>query len=219
MPVFKMRRFYRKILKILFFGLCMICVRWWTNFNLPFPCNIMSLRSCVKPHIHEHAEWFANRSWTVCEPNTRMCGRDYESALRHLWIGHIPFTKNQNLSVFWTNTKRTGCAGCLFHAPGVLCSPQVGGKLINRAPLMHHKRMAQHVSDTLVYTKLYTAERQSSTTEETHIFSAHTTKLLTALHGEIQNPGLPKERKEYLYKKMRPFVNKHTQNVLCPKPT
>ncbi len=48
------------------------------------------------------------------------------------------FAANQNLLLFCTNTKRTGCAGCPFHAPGVLCSSQVRGKLINRAPLMHH---------------------------------------------------------------------------------
>ncbi len=70
------------------------------------------------------------------------------------------------------NTKRTGCAECPFHAPGVLCSPQVRGKLINRAPLMRRMRTAQCVCGTvrmrrsayaaqcvcgaLVYTKLNT---------------------------------------------------------------
>ncbi len=43
-----------------------------------------------------------------------------------------PFPANQNLSVFCANTKITGYAECSFHVPGVLCSPQVRGKLINR---------------------------------------------------------------------------------------
>ncbi len=50
---------------------------------------------------------------------------------------------------FCANTKRTGCAECLFHAMGVACLPQVRGKLINRAPLTHRLR-----SGELVYTKL-----------------------------------------------------------------
>ncbi len=45
---------------------------------------------------------------------------------------------------FCTNTKRTGCARCPFHALGVLCSLQVREKLINRAPLTRHTRTAQH---------------------------------------------------------------------------
>ncbi len=43
--------------------------------------------------------------------------------------------------------QRTGCAGCLFHAPGVLCLPQVHRKLINRAPGQR---------GALMYTKLNT---------------------------------------------------------------
>ncbi len=46
----------------------------------------------------------------------------------------IPFAMNQNLSVFYTNTKRTGWAGCPFHALGVLHSPQVRGKLTCQWP-------------------------------------------------------------------------------------
>ncbi len=78
----------------------------------------------------------------------------------HKWFAYslpqtvrLQFAANQNLSVFCTNTKRTGCAGCSFHAPGVLCSPQARGKLINRAPNMCHMRMAQCVSSVLVYTR------------------------------------------------------------------
>ncbi len=109
----------------------------------------------LKPHIHMCAEWFANHLRTVCEPNARMCAHDCEPALCHLWTVRIPFAENQNLSVFCTNRKRTRCSGCTFHAPGVLCSPQVRRKLINRAPLMRRIRMTQRVSGTLVYTKLY----------------------------------------------------------------
>ncbi len=90
----------------------------------------------------------------VREPNTRMCGWDCEPALHHPWMVRISFAANRNLSVFCANTKRTGCAGCPFLALGVLCSPQVHGKSINRAPLMRRMQMVQRVSGALVYTKL-----------------------------------------------------------------
>ncbi len=64
-----------------------------------------------------------------------MCGRDCKPALHHPRMARIPFPANRNLSVFCANTKKTGCAGCPFHAPDVLCSPKVRKKLINRAPL------------------------------------------------------------------------------------
>ncbi len=35
----------------------------------------------LKPCIHEHAEWFENRSQMVREPNVRTCGWDCEPAL------------------------------------------------------------------------------------------------------------------------------------------
>ncbi len=90
-----------------------------------------------------------NGSRMVCEPNASMCGQDCKPALRRPQMVHIPFTKNRNLSVFCANTKRTGCAGCPFYAPGVLCSPQVCGKLINRAPLTRRMRTAQRVNKAL----------------------------------------------------------------------
>ncbi len=93
--------------------------------------------ACLKLRIHERAKWLANHSRTVREPNERMCGRDCEPVLHHPQMARIPFTTNRNLLVFCANTKRTGCAGCPFHAPGVLCSPLVCGKLINRAPHMN----------------------------------------------------------------------------------
>ncbi len=64
----------------------------------------------VKPRILERAEWFANCSQTVRKPNARMCGWDCEIALRRPQTVCILFTTNQNLSVFCSNTKRTGCA-------------------------------------------------------------------------------------------------------------
>ncbi len=44
---------------------------------------------------------------------------------------------------------------CPFHAPGVLCSPQVYGKLINPVPLMCGAQMAQRVNGVLVYIQSY----------------------------------------------------------------
>ncbi len=92
----------------------------------------------------------------VCEPNTHMCGWDCEPLLHHPQTVHIPFTANCNWSIFCANIKRTGCAGCPFHASGVLSSPQVRQKLINHAPNTHRTRTAQCVSGTLVYTRFNT---------------------------------------------------------------
>ncbi len=85
--------------------------------------QIWKFSSAVKPRIHKHAEWFANHSRMVCEPNAHMCRWDCEPVLCCRWTVCIPFAANQNFLVFCTNIKRTGCAGCPFHAPGVLCSP------------------------------------------------------------------------------------------------
>ncbi len=96
----------------------------------------------VKLRIHERNKWF--------EPNARMCGWDCKPALCHLRTVRILFAVNQNLSVFCAHTKRTGCAGCPFYAPVVLCSPQVREKWINCAPLTHHPTWpAQRVSGAL----------------------------------------------------------------------
>ncbi len=81
----------------------------------------------------------------------------WEPVLCHPQMVRIPFAANWNLLGFCTNIKKTGCAGCSFHAPGVLCSPQVCGKLIKRSPLMHRMWTVQCVSGMLVYTKLNTA--------------------------------------------------------------
>ncbi len=89
----------------------------------------------------------------VYEPNARICGWDCKPVLHHPRTVCIPFAVNQNLLVFCMNTKRTGCAGCPFHAPGVLCSPQVCVKLINHAPNTSCIRTAQCISGALVYTR------------------------------------------------------------------
>ncbi len=87
---------------------------------------------CKTNHVSKALYIRARRM--VRKPNVSMCGWDCEPMLRHPRTARLPFAANQNLSVFCANTKRTRCAGCPFHAPGVLCSPQVCGKLINRAP-------------------------------------------------------------------------------------
>ncbi len=84
-----------------------------------------------------------------------MCGQDCELAPYYLQTVRVPFAANRNLSVFCENTKRTGCARCPFHAPGVLCSLEVRKKLINRMPLTRRTRTVQRVSGTLMYTKVY----------------------------------------------------------------
>ncbi len=98
----------------------------------------------LKPRIHERAKWFANQM---------RVGVDMIGNL-HLRTVRIQFAANRNSS-FCANTKRTVCAGCPFHAPGVLCSPQVRGKLINCVPNTRCTRMAQHVTGALVYTRYY----------------------------------------------------------------
>ncbi len=114
----------------------------------------------------------------VCEPNARMCGWDCKPALHCLRMVSIPFAANQNLSVFCANTKRTGCAGCPFHAPGVLCSPQVRRKLINRALLTRCTQMAQCLSCMLVYTKLYRMAFKHSDYTYRIVFACFDCKLL-----------------------------------------
>ncbi len=82
-------------------------------------------------------------------------GIDTVSIVSILFCTTIPFAVNQNLSVFYANTKRSRCAGCPLHALGVLRSPQVHGKLINRAPNTHRMQTAQRVSGALMYTTFY----------------------------------------------------------------
>ncbi len=89
----------------------------------------------------------------ICAPNARMCGWDCKPVLHHPQTIRILFAVNQNLLVSCANTKRTGCARCPFHTPGVLYSPQIHGKLSNHAPNTRRMRTAQRVSGVLVYTR------------------------------------------------------------------
>ncbi len=83
-------------------------------------CSTFGSMRSVKPDTHIWTKWFAN----VCKPNAHMCGRDCEHALHHLRMVCIPFTANRN---FAQMQRELG-------APGVLCLPQVCGKLIYREP-------------------------------------------------------------------------------------
>ncbi len=93
-----------------------------------------------------------------------MCGPDCKPALRCPRTVCIPFAANRNLSGFWANTKRTGCARCPFHATGILCSPQVRGKLINDVPNTLHANGAMCKRHARVYKALHTSSRQEQIT-------------------------------------------------------
>ncbi len=67
-------------------------------------------------------------------------------AIRKRFAYHLPRTK---ICHFFARIQRE------LDVPGVLCSPQVRGKLINRAPLTRRMRTAQRVSSALVYTRFY----------------------------------------------------------------
>ncbi len=54
----------------------------------------------------------------------------------------------------WMRRVSFPCTGCPFHAPGVLCSSQIHGELINHVLFTHRMQTAQCVSGALVYTKL-----------------------------------------------------------------
>ncbi len=126
------------------------CVKKWSRNQCVF-VNAHDYKS-LKPCLHECAKWFGNHLRMVCKPNARTCGQDCEPALCHPRMVCIPFVANHNLSIFCANTKRPGCVGCPFHAPGVLRSPQVRRKLINFASNTRRMRMVLRVSGVLVYT-------------------------------------------------------------------
>ncbi len=48
----------------------------------------------------------------IREPNARMCGRDCEPAPRHPQTVYIPFTANQNLSVFARTQRELDAPPC-----------------------------------------------------------------------------------------------------------
>ncbi len=85
-------------------------------------------------------KWFASQM-CICvgRPVNQCC------AIRKRFAYHSPQTK---ICQIFAQTQRE------LDAPGVLCSPQVREKLINRSLLTRCTRMVQRVSGTLVYTKL-----------------------------------------------------------------
>ncbi len=110
------------------------------NTDIVFSTNVpyIQIMSCilvkvtgqsVEPCIHERAEWFANQM-RMCVNGTA----NLRCAICKRVAYHSARTK---ICRFFARTQRE------LDAPGVLCSPQVRGKLINRAPNMCHKRMAQ----------------------------------------------------------------------------
>ncbi len=137
---------------------CMKTCSGWSC--LPPPYYASGYHNCSKKKPAQFAQCSKHKaSYTrahrmVREPNARMCGQDCKPVLCHPRTVGISFATNQNLSVFRANTKKTRCAGCPLHAPGVLCSPHVHGKLINCVPLKHRMRTAQGVNGALVYAKL-----------------------------------------------------------------
>ncbi len=106
----------------------------------------MSVVSRLKPRICEHTEWFANRSMRVCVDGTanQCCAMHGQFAYR------LPRTK---ICWFFARTQRELDAVVSFHAPSVLCSHQVCGKFINRAPNTRRTWTVQRVSGALVYTR------------------------------------------------------------------
>ncbi len=54
----------------------------------------------------------------VRKRNACMCGWDCVPALCHLQMICILFATNRNLSIFYANSKRIGCAGCPLLASG-----------------------------------------------------------------------------------------------------
>ncbi len=94
----------------------------------------------------------------VRKPNACMCGWDCKPALRRPRMVRIPFAEPKLVGFLhehkenWMCRVSFPCTRCPFHAPGVLCSPQVYGNLINHAPNTCRMRTVQHVSRALVYT-------------------------------------------------------------------
>ncbi len=80
---------------------------------------------------------------TARKPNARMCGWDCELALGRLRMVRIPFTANQNSSVFCMNIKRTGCAGCPLLASGWRKINKLCAKYVPHANGTVHKRHAR----------------------------------------------------------------------------
>ncbi len=83
-----------------------------------------------KHRMHERVEWFANQMRICVDGIVNL-----RCAIRKQFTYHLPQTKICRF--FYVNIRTEG-AKCPFHALGVLCSPQVRGKLINYVPNTHH---------------------------------------------------------------------------------
>ncbi len=99
--------------------------------------SVFSKASCTS--IQECAEWFANQM-RVCVNRTV----NLRCAICKRFTYHLPRTK---ICQFFERIQRE------LDMPGVLCLPQVHGKLINHAPNTRCTRMEQCVSGVLVYTR------------------------------------------------------------------
>ncbi len=93
-------------------------------------------------------KWFANQMCVCVDETANLCGAICE------WFAYCS-TRNEICQCF-ARTQRE------LDASGVLCSPQVCGKLINRAPLMHRTQRVQRESGALLYTKLMTFRQKKS---------------------------------------------------------
>ncbi len=131
---------------------CFVLLIWICKGSLIIPQHLQLIR--IHPGHSEdlysnlsQCGTFTYRASYTQTPNAYMYGRDSAN-------GSHTVCREPKFVGFCANTKRTGCARCPFRAPGVLCSPQVRKKLINRAPLIRRMRTAQLVCGALVYTKL-----------------------------------------------------------------
>ncbi len=111
------------------------------------------MRVSVKARIRKRVEWFVNQM-RVCVDGTQTCTAPYANGSHtvHCETKFVVFLRKHKEN--WMHWVSFPCAGCPFHAPVVLCSPQVRKKLITRAPLTRHMGTVQRISGALMYTKL-----------------------------------------------------------------
>ncbi len=126
----------------------------------------------LKPRIHEHAKWFANQMH-VCV-GLRTCAAPFTNSLHTI-------RREPKFVSFLREHKENWMT---IHAPGVLCSPQVHRKLINRASLKRRKWTAQRLSGALMYNKLYIS--RSSTVFQDNLCTSvplHTLETIYVLYA------------------------------------
>ncbi len=104
--------------KLLFWFASFCCK---SEFSLCPICFYLSIEAqFLKPRIHECAEWFANKMHACVDRTANLCCAIYEQ-----FAYRSPQTE---ICWFFARTQRE------LDVPGVLCLPQVHGKLINCAP-------------------------------------------------------------------------------------